>query len=539
MESLLVIFLATVAIATTLNLILKRFDIPTIVGYIFTGIIIVRLFDIKADKDLGHIAEFGIVFLMFTIGLEFSFKQLWKMKVDVFIIGALQVVLTGIVFTLVDYAFDIGSRVSIVVGLALAMSSTAIVLKVLNDNGDISRTYGKKALGILLFQDIAVIPIFIMINILTIKDASVESMIITTAVSGLLLIVTLFFLGKYVINWLLYFVTQSGSQEIFMGVVLFIVIGASMLANKLGFSFTLGAFLAGMMLAETNHKTHIESDLIPFRDILLGLFFISVGMQLDFSIIFKNIFMVVIVLVDVLIIKTALIYVIVGITQARRVAIKTALSLCQIGEFALAIFTLLGNNDLLDEETVQILSTAAIISMIMTPFILKNVGKIAEKLDIEGEPNSEYAVVKMDELSEHFIVCGYGRLGQEIALRLKNQGLPYLVIEQDINLVKIGRERGENVYFGSCSEQGTLQDAGANKCAAIIVTITSEQKAVLVANAINALENAPNAIFRYTRDGDELFSDFGENVHLIKVERAMAVRMIHEALQFKITNNRE
>ena len=200
---------------------------------------------------------------------------------------------------------------------------------------------------------------------------------------------------------------------------------------------------------------------------------------------------------------------------------------------------MLGNNDLLDEETVQILSTAAIISMIMTPFILKNVGKIAEKLDIEGEPNSEYAVVKMDELSEHFIVCGYGRLGQEIALRLKNQGLPYLVIEQDINLVKIGRERGENVYFGSCSEQGTLQDAGANKCAAIIVTITSEQKAVLVANAINSLENAPNAIFRYTRDGDELFSDFGENVHLIKVERAMAVRMIHEALQFKITNNRE
>lgn len=534
MEHFLALFLATVACSVVLNVILRRFDIPTIIGYIFTGIIVNKIFLIQYTDQWAHIAEFGIVFLMFTIGLEFSIKHLWIMKTDVFINGILQVSITGLIFTLIiQYAFDIGQQSAIIIGFALTLSSTAIVLKILNDNGDIGQVYGRKTLGMLLFQDIAVIPLLLMIDIFNSKNSSIGELLGTTFISATILIFLLFVIGRYVFSRVLYFVVKTNSQEIFIATVLFTVIGSGFLASFMGFSHTLGSFLAGMLLAETTYKQQIEADLIPFRDLLLGLFFITVGMQIDFSVIINNIVMVIIVLIDVMIIKALVVYFILVIKQKKRIALKTSLAICQIGEFALAIFSILSANKMLDIQTAQILTTSVIISMVFTPFILKNVNKIADKLEVPAdELNMADLKVKLDEYIDHFLVCGYGQLGQEIVQRLKSQGLPYLVIENDMNMVKLGRSRGENVYFGNATAENTLESAGINKCAAVIIAINNEHKLDLVISAIQNIDVKVNVVMKYSGLEKQLYIQ--SNFHAIKEEKAIARVFVHEALQCKL-----
>lgn len=537
MENFLELFLWTAACTVILNVIFKRYDIPTIIGYIFTGIVISKFFGVEYSEEWAKIAEFGIVFLMFSIGLEFSFKHLWAMKADVFINGLVQVFITGVIFSIIaQYAFDIGQQTSIIIGFALALSSTAIVLKVLNDNGDISQIYGRKALGILLFQDIAVIPILLMIDIFNSKSSSLSELVSTTLISATILIISLYFIGKYIFNWVLYFVVKTNSQEIFIATILFIVVGASFLASYLGFSHTLGAFLAGMLLAETQYKPQIEGDLIPFRDLLLGLFFITVGIQVNFEIIVKNIFMVFVVLIDVMILKVVVIYALLSLKQKRRVAIKTALSICQIGEFALAIFAILFSNRMLEAQTSQILTAVVILSMIITPFILKNIGRIADKLENNDDPNAELMKIKLEDMRDHFIVCGYGRLGQEVVQRIKSQGLKYLVIESDVGLVKLGRSRDESVYYGNATQALTLNNAGIAHCSAVIATVSNEQKLDMIANTIKDMNLGTNTVIRYAGGEHQLYANLGDNFHLIKEERAVARVLINEALQCKISS---
>ncbi|EAJ5693098.1 potassium transporter [Campylobacter fetus] len=538
MDNFLELFLAATAFAIVLNVFFKRYEIPTIIGYIVTGIFISKTFGLTYNTDLTHIAEFGIVFLMFTIGLEFSFKHLLTMKKEVFLNGIIQVFVTGIIFSMIaQYAFDIGQQTSLIIGFALSLSSTAIVLKTLNDNGDISQVYGRKALGILLFQDIAVIPLLLMIDIFSSKTTSVSDLVTTTLTSAIILLFLLYFIGKYLFNWMLYLVIKTNSQEIFITTILFSVVGASFLAHYFGFSYSLGAFIAGMLIAETQYKHQIEADLIPFRDLLLGLFFITVGMQINFEIIFENLLMIIVILVDVMVIKIAVVYALLATYLKKRVAIKTALSICQIGEFALAIFALLNVNNMLNSETSQILTAVVIISMVATPFILKNIGHLADRLEEESEI-PEFEKLKVQDLSDHFIVCGYGRLGQEVVNRLKAQGLLYLVIESDISLVQLGRSRGENVFFGNATQKITLEKASIKTCAAIILTVSNEQKLEMIANSIKDIDYPVNTVIRFTgTEEKQLYADFGENFHLIKEERAVARVLIHEALQCKIDRN--
>jgi len=279
----------TIFIATITNLILIRFHIPTIIGYIATGIIIsyfLQLSHATHSAELHTIAEFGIVFLMFTIGLEFSIHHLVKMRYEVFLYGSLQVGISMLVFYMLShYIFSLDFQSSIIIAAALALSSTAIVLKILNSNREISKEYGKRSLGILIFQDIMVVPILLMITILSADNISLGSLLLKTFFDALLLFAALWAFGKFILEPFFQEVVKSDSHEIFIGSVLFLVMGASTLAHSLGFSYSLGALIAGMIIAETRYKHQVEADLIPFRDLLLGLFFITVGMQIDFAII--------------------------------------------------------------------------------------------------------------------------------------------------------------------------------------------------------------------------------------------------------------
>lgn len=538
MEQILEGFLLVAAISVALNVIFKKFQIPTIIGYIVTGTLISEFFNLKSNDEISHIAEFGIAFLMFTIGLEFSFKHLMSMKKEVFLNGGLQVCLSGFVMgVMLYYALHLKDETALIAGLAFALSSTAIVLKTLNDNGDVSKIYGRKALGILLFQDIAVIPILLMIDMFSSQDASINELLLKTFTSAVILIVVLFLLGKYVINWIFYKVVQTNSQEVFIATILFLVVGASTLAHFFGFSYSLGAFLAGMMMAETQYKHQIEVDLIPFRDLLLGLFFITVGMQINFVVVLSNIWLVLGLVFSIMVVKAIVVFAVLNIYLKRRVAAKTALSVCQIGEFALAVFGLMTTRNLLDVQTAQIFIAASVISMFVTPFILKKLDVLADLVEREVVVESN-ETLKPQKLKNHIVVFGYDRLGQEVVLRLKETKLLYIVLDNDISLVELGRSRGENVFLGNVLQSNTLENACLDDAAAVIITVNNEQRVELIAQKIKDYGANIQTIIKANGEGNkDIFGELGTNFHLVSEERVMAKTLVHEALQCKIDHD--
>lgn len=537
MNDFLAIFLVAAAFAIFLNVFLKKFQIPTIIGYIFTGLAIKYTLDLEYSESVEKIAEFGVVFLMFTIGLEFSIKHLLKMKNEVFLNGAAQVGICGFVFAVfVFYFFELSKEASIIVGCALALSSTAIVLKILNDSGDINESYGRKALGILLFQDIAAIPLLLMIDIFSDKNSSVASLLIKTSISAFILLALLFFIGKYLFNRLLYYVIKTDSQEIFISTILFTVIGASFLANFFGFSYSLGAFVAGMMIAETEYKHQIEADLIPFRDLLLGLFFISIGMHIDIDLVFNQMLIIFGLFLVVIVIKVILVFGILLLSSSRRIALKSSLSICQIGEFALAIFSLLMAKKLIGNEIGQILSVTTILSMIFTPFIINNIRNLANILENTNNTEESGPKVKIEGLKNHFVIFGYGRLGQEVVVKIKNAGVPYIVLESDLNLVELGQSRAENVFLGNASQDFTFDLASIKTCAAVIITVSNEQKLELICQKIASYGSNIKTIIRVSGDEKSLFADL-QNLTMVKEERAVARVLVHEALQARIDQN--
>lgn len=529
MDNLLTIILATTAIATFFNLLLKRFHIPTIIGYIITGTLITYIFSLRSNDDLIHIAEFGIVFLMFTIGLEFSIKHLMSMKKEVFFNGSVQVLLTGGIFSFISqYIFDIEQKSAIIIGFAFALSSTAIVLKILNDNGSIHTKYGRKVLGILLFQDIAVIPLLLMINIFATTGSTISSLLWETFVSAVIVLGLLFIIGKYFLNSFFAKVVSSDSEEIFIASILLIVVGASYLAHAFGFTYSLGAFIAGMMISETKYKHQVEADLIPFRDILLGLFFITIGMQIDISIIQTYFVEIIALLVAVMLIKTVVIFILLSSYVNKRISLKSALSISQVGEFSLAVFALASSSSLIEPVTNQILIVMVTLSMILTPFLLKNVKFIAD-LIIKEEATNEH-IICSSGLRDHIIVCGYGKLGQEIVHRLKKVDVQYLVIEHDINLVRLGKSRNDPVFFGNAAMKSIMKQCSVESCKSVIVAINNEKKLRLICELLNSFDKPINSVVKVADyEEKKLLDDLHVN-HIVNEGREVAKSLIKEAL---------
>lgn len=534
MELFLTLFLASSAIAVMLNVIFKKFQIPTVIGYVITGALMAQLFQLHSGEELLHVAEFGIVFLMFTIGLEFSLKHLMSMKKEVFVNGGLQVLLSGVFYSLIAYyVFGLDDRASIVIGFALALSSTAIVLKIFNDNGDIHTRYGRKALGILLFQDIAVIPLLLMIKIFTSESASVNTLLLQTFSSAVIVIVLLYIIGKYLLNRLLFWIVETDTEETFIATILFLVVGASFLAHYFGFSYSLGAFLAGMMIAETQYKHQIEADLIPFRNLLLGLFFITVGMQIKFSIIVQYWDTILALVVFLMVTKALVIFLILRTYLGTRISFKSAIAISQVGEFSLAIIELARANSLLLNEIAYILIVVIIISMIITPFILRNIKFIADIVAKEDEHSKDYKLYSA-KVANHILICGYGKLGQEIVYRLKKQDIQYAVIEHDLNLVKLGKERGENVFFGNAAQKSILKSASVENSLAVIVAVDNEKKLRLICEGIQSFKKPINTIVKVVNYQEQLLLEDLQVNHIINEGKEIAKALIAEALTCKV-----
>ncbi len=537
MDNILVIFLATLFIATIINVFLKKIDIPTIIGYIFSGLIITYLFDLRhIDRvTLSHIAEFGIVFLMFTIGLEFSVKHLNNMKKEVFVFGALQVILSGLVFTAISYfLFDLEIKTAIILGFALSLSSTAIVLKVLNEKSQIHSGYGRATLGILLFQDLAVIPILLMISIFTSDTHSLSQLLLQTFGSAVVVFIILFIGGKILLNRFFNWVISTNSDEIFTISILFIIMSSSYIAHVFGFTYSLGAFIAGMIIAETKFKYRVEADLIPFRDILLGVFFVTIGMQIDLNTIFEYGHIILGLLVMIMSLKAFLIFGILNTMLQKRTSIKTALALFQVGEFSLAIIALANNNKLFSDTHTQIFTITIVLSMIITPFVLKNIKNIADLFTPETEVDCEKIV--STGYKNHIILCGYGSLGQKIAKKFKKRGLCYVIIEHDIKLVKLGRSNDEPIILANASKTDILEALDIRDAMAVIVAIDNAVKLRLTCEAISSIDENINTVVKVkNRSHQNIIEGFNIN-HIINESDEMAEILTREVLNCKIKN---
>jgi len=531
---LLGIIVSAFFISTLLNIILKKYKFPTIIGYIATGTIIAYAFGLHSavhNHELKEIAEFGVVFLMFTIGLEFSIDKMKSMKYDVFVTGTIQVTLTTLIFIAISVAFfDVPIKHAIIISAALALSSTAIVLKLLNENGDINKRYGQRVLGILLFQDIAVIPILLIITIFAQPNQDLSTLVMQTAGSAVVLLLLLWGLGKYVIEHLFALVSHKDSNEMFISTVLLIIMGASYLAHLFGFSYSLGAFIAGMMIAETHYKHQVEADLVPFRDLLLGVFFITVGMQIDFAVIQEYYLSIMIFFIIIVTIKVSVIYLLVHINSTKRVSIKTALSLFQVGEFALAIFEIARSKDLFDPTVGQILIITVVLSMVLTPFIIKKLSHFVDWTLHDIKPSIACSD-NVTSCNDHIVVIGYSYFGQKVTSLLKEQSLDYLIIEHDLELVKLGQERNEPIVFGNAAQTSILESVQIKEAKAVIVAVENPEKLHLICSSVDDLTHNANTIVKVTREVEkEMLSDL-HLTHVIVEGDEISHRVVEYALQ--------
>ncbi len=530
MANPVLIVIAILFIALLFNIPFARLKIPPIIGYIFTGIIISNLFHLD-HHTIEIVAEMGIVFLMFMIGLEFSPEKLKSMKKEVFVFGFAEMAIVSGVFGLFFWWFyGIDIRVALIIGSAIALSSTAIVLKLLNENREISKPYGRIALGILLFQDIAVIPILIAISILVNKDANLTQLILKTISGFFALAIFIWVYGKYIAPFVISQATKTKSDEIFIATVLLVVLTAAEIAHFFGLSYSLGAFLAGMILSETKYKYQIEADLVPFRDILLGIFFLSVGLMVDLKFVIHNIFSILLMTIAFMLIKALLIYLLLFMfVKHRRVAIKTAFILSQIGEFSFVIFALLGKYNLVDNVLLQKLVVVVVISMILTPFIIKNIYKIADLFDKNVQDFEEYEI-KGAEVSGHIILIGYDKIGQRVARKLTKMGIPYVAIDKQIELVKQGLKNGDNVIFGNAANRRILESLNVKEASAVIITTLNEEHTEMITQ--NLLEINPDLNIILLTD-DEIQHEFysHKNIYVVDKAKELAEKLIELALK--------
>jgi CPA2 family monovalent cation:H+ antiporter-2 len=533
MENALLVLIITVAISTVFNVFLKRFDIPTIIGYIFSGFAVSSFYHFAEDSKemLGHLAEFGIVFLMFTIGLEFSANHLKSMKKEVFVYGGLEVILSGLLFTaLGSWLFGLEIKSAIVVGFAISLSSTAIVLKILNENNEIHSGYGRTTLGILLFQDLAVIPILLMVSFFASDTESVSALLLDTFVSAIIVFLILFIVGKYLLERFFDWIMASGSEEIFLVAVLLGVMSASFLSEVFGFSYSLGAFIAGMMLAETKYRYRIEADLVPFRDILLGVFFVTIGMLIDWHSIINYGYIILGLLVGIIILKGLLIFGILRFFIQKRTALKTALALFQVGEFSLVVIALARSHDLISDELNQIMIITIILSMIITPFVLKNIKIFADKLTKEPDTLRDRALIG-GTYRDHIIVCGYGPIGRKLVRKFREKNLLYIILEHDVKIVDAEIAKGEEaIYFANAAQKMVLSHFNVNECTSIIVTIENEIQKQLICENIASFKPEVNSVARVSNSAEEeVISGFGIK-HIVNGREIVADMLAEEAL---------
>ncbi len=502
----------------------RRFNLPPVLGYLFVGSVIgPHALNLMDDIHRAEsLAEFGVVFLMFSIGLEFSLPKLFSMKRIVFGLGLLQVVVTMVLAAGLIMLMGVNWQLGIALGGVFAMSSTAVITKLLAERMQLDSPHGREIMGVLLFQDLAVVPLLVIIPSLTQPPERLAVLLGIALLKAVVVLAVILVFGQRLMRKWFHFVARAKSSEVFILNVLLITLSLATITELAGLSLALGAFVAGMLISETEYKFQVEEDIKPFRDVLMGLFFVTIGVKLDLHILVGLWWQVLLALVALLVIKAL----IVGLLSWRLGSspgnsIRSALWLCAGGEFG---FVLLGEIVRLPRDIQQIALTVLVLSMLIAPFIIQYSERIvvrfvASEWLMRSMQLTKIAVQSMGA-EKHAILCGFGRNGQYLARFLSQEDINYVALDLDPDRVREASTGGENVVYGDAGRKEALMAAGLMRASVVIVTISDTALAEKVLHHVQEMRHDLPVVVRTADERD-----------MERLTRAGAAEVVPEALE--------
>ncbi len=531
MPSVLQLTLILLASGVAGVVIFRYFGLPPILGYLAIGVLIgPHALGLANDSaTVKYLAEFGVVFLMFSIGLEFNLHKLRAMRTIVFGLGASQVILTMLLAVpaslLMNWIYPISWEAAIALGGALAMSSTAIVTKLISDRSEIETDHGRNIIGILLFQDLAVVFLLILLPSLGKNPGDLFLALTAASIKITVALVLIFVIGQTLMSRWFGLVAKLRSQELFMLNLLLIVLGMAGLTEHFGLSLALGAFLAGMLIAETPYRHQVEEDVKPFRDVLLGLFFITVGMLLDFQVIYQQWLLVLLLLMGPLVFKFGLIALLSrAFGSSPGISIRTGLCLAQAGEFGFVLLNQIDGLDLIDPALSQAVLAAMLLSMFGAPFLIQYSDRIAMRFSSNEWLLQSLALTRVAAKSvrteNHVVICGFGRSGQSLARMLDQEKIPYIALDMDPDRVKEAAAAGDNVVYGDASRENYLVAAGLARAKAVVITYADTPATLKVLHQVEHLRTGMTVLVRTKDDAD-----------LAKLQAAGATEVVPELIE--------
>jgi CPA2 family monovalent cation:H+ antiporter-2 len=512
--------------------------LPPMLGYLVVGVVIGPNAMALAKDSAGvqYLAEFGVVFLMFVIGLEFNFPKLKSMRKLVFGLGLAQVLLTIVgtvaghyllrwVFSFTDQPWELTWQGAVVLAGAMAMSSTAIVVKMMADRLELESEHGRRVIGVLLFQDLAVVPLLVVIPALQSGAADMMASLAWATLKAVVLLTVLLVGGQKVMRWWLTLVARRKSEELFILNLLLVTLGLAWLTEHAGLSLALGAFVAGMLIAETEYKHQVETDIRPFHDVLLGLFFITIGMKLDWRPVLDLWFLVLLLTLLPVLVKFVLVA---GLARlygaAPGVALRTGLYLAQAGEFGFVLLTLGAEQRLIDPRWISPVLASMVLSMMATPLLILYSNRIVMRLSATDWLMQSVAMTtiarKAINTESHIIIAGYGRSGQNLARLLEGERIPYMALDLDPDRVRQAAAAGQSVVFGDAARLQSLMAAGLARASAVVVSYHDTASALKILHLVS--EHAPKVpvIVRTIDDSD-----------IERLQAAGATEVVPEAIE--------
>jgi monovalent cation:H+ antiporter-2, CPA2 family len=517
----------------------RTLKLPPMLGYLAVGVVIGpnALALARDSAGISYLAEFGVVFLMFVIGLEFNLPKLKSMRRLVFGLGLAQVFMTvvgsvaghfllsGLYQAVTGKPWELSWQGAVVLGSAMAMSSTAIVVKLMADRLELESEHGRRVMGVLLFQDLAVVPLLVLIPAL---DSSGRDMAVSLGLAALKATVLLTLLlvgGQRVMRWWLTLVARRKSEELFVLNLLLITLGLAWLTEHFGLSLALGAFVAGMLIAETEYKHQVETDIRPFHDVLLGLFFITIGMKLDWRPVLDEWALVLLLTLAPVMAKFVLVAALGRLFGAQPgVAVRTGLYLAQAGEFGFVLLTLGAQQQLIDPKWLSPVLASMVLSMLATPFLIMYSDRIVLKLAASDWLMQSVAMTTIAKRSinteAHVIIAGYGRSGQNLARILEREQIPYMALDLDPDRVRQAAAAGQSVVFGDAARLQSLMAAGLARANAVVVSYHDTPSALKILHLVQAHAPRVPVIVRTIDDSD-----------LEKLQAAGATEVVPEAIE--------
>jgi CPA2 family monovalent cation:H+ antiporter-2 len=485
----------------------RSLKLPPMLGYLVVGVLIGpnALALAKDSEGVRYLAEFGVVFLMFVLGLEFNLPKLRSMRTLVFGLGLSQVGLTMVgavaghflllwLFSFTTRPWELDWQGAVVLGGAIAMSSTAIIVKLMAERLELDSEHGKRVLGILLFQDLAVVPLLVIIPALGSSPEQMATSLGLALLKAVALLTVLLVGGQKVMRWWLTLVARRKSDELFMLNLLLITLGLAYLTEHAGLSLALGAFLAGMLVAETEYKHQVETDIRPFHDVLLGLFFITIGMKLDWRPVLEQWLLVLLLTTLPILAKFVLIAVLARLFRAGPgTSLRVGLYLAQAGEFGFVLLTLGAEQQLIAPQWVSPVLAAMVLSMLAAPFLVMNADRIVSRLSANDWMLQSVALTSIAKKAmateAHVIICGFGRSGQNLARLLEPERIPYMALDLDPDRVRQAAAAGRSVVFGDAARLQSLMAAGLARASAVVVTYHDTPSALKILALVR--EHAP------------------------------------------------